>query len=919
MKPVLYCTAPLRSFLLVLAAATSLVASHPAAAALPAGVQRDAGVEGVEAFHLANGLSVLLAPDPGKATVTVNVTYRVGSRNESYGETGMAHLLEHLMFKGTPQHPDITGGLTAHGMRPNGTTWYDRTNYFETFAAAPENLEWALAMEADRMVHSNIAQHDLDSEMTVVRNEMERGENSPEGILSERTLAAAFQWHNYGKSTIGARADVENVSIARLQAFYRNWYQPDNAVLVVAGKFDSDATLARIEQVFGSIPRPARELQKTYTLDPVQEGERVVVLRRPGDLQHLDIVYHGVAAAAPDFAAFQVLAAVMGDPPYGRLHQALTTQALATTTGAAVYALREPGMLEVTVTLRKDQSLERAESKALEVLEGLAQRPITDKEVERVRTRMLADFDKTFADPERFGVALSGAIAAGDWRLFFVLRNDLRTVTAEQVQRVGLQWLKASNRTLGRGIPVDHADNSPPPALADVAARLRDFHPDASVSQGEAFDPSPENIEQHLQRSELPGGLKLVMLPKRTRGHTVSARLQLHWGTAESLRGLATVGQLAGSLLDRGGAGLSREQIRERFDQLQAKVSLGGGPTGVSVAIETVAEHLPQALALAARLLREPAYPDAEFAQMRGEMLAGAEEGRKDPQSMAMRALSIHLDHYPADDIRHAGTLDEDIAALNAVTREQITAFQQRFFCAGHGEVAVVGDFDPAAVDTALRAGLDGWKCSETYTPVLDEFAAPRPERIQLETPGKANAVLYARLAFPLRDDDPDAALLTLGNYILGEGFLNSRLATRIRQKEGLSYGVGSFLHLNRDVADSSFGAYAIYAPENRERLERAFGEELARVLRDGYSSAEVDAARQSLLQSRRLGRAQDGGLAGLLTEYLRLGRTMAFSQQSDERIQQATPEALLAAMRKWIDPARLTTVLAGDFARDRR
>ena len=295
-----------------------------------------------------------MAPDPGKATVTVNVTYRVGSRNENYGETGMAHLLEHLMFKGTPQHPDIAGGLTRHGMRPNGTTWYDRTNYFETFAAAPENLTWALEMEADRMVNSNIARRDLDSEMTVVRNEMERGENSPDAILSEKTTAAAFQWHNYGKSTIGARADVENVSIERLQAFYRTWYQPDNAVLVVAGRFEVGAVLNQVNRLFGAIPRPTRVLPKTYTLDPVQEGERLVVLRRPGDIQHLEFIYHAVPAAAPEFQAFQVLAAILGDPPFGRLHKALTTEGLATGTSARMYALLEPGMLECSIDLRRD-------------------------------------------------------------------------------------------------------------------------------------------------------------------------------------------------------------------------------------------------------------------------------------------------------------------------------------------------------------------------------------------------------------------------------------------------------------------------------------------------------------------------------------------------------------------------------------
>ncbi len=921
-RPALSLRAPFHRLALFLTIATGgmtimaapVHAAEAPAAPLPAGVTRGVSVEGVDEYHLANGLTVLLAPDPGKATITVNVTYRVGSRHENYGETGMAHLLEHMLFKGTPNHPDIPGGLTRHGMRPNGTTWYDRTNYFETFPATAENLSWALDMEADRMVHSKVARSDLDSEMTVVRNEMERGENSPETILSERSMAAAFNWHNYGKSTIGARSDVEGVDISHLQAFYRTWYQPDNAVLVVAGRIDPAAVLQEVARDFGSIPRPTRVLRKTYTVEPVQDGERLVVLRRAGDVQHVNIVYHTVSAVSADFPAVQVLAAILGDTPSGRLHRELTAKGLATDTGAMVYALAEPGMLECSIDLRQDQSIAKAEQVALQVLEDIAHAPVTEQEVEQARKRLLTQIDQTFADPEHFGVALSGAIAAGDWRLFFIQRDDLRKVRAADVQRVAEAWLKPSNRTLGRFLPEEASARAPVAGPDNLAARLATFHPGAAVAQGERFDATPEAIEQRLQRSALKGGLKLALLPKTNRGGTVSARLALHWGTAQSLFGQAEVGQFAASLIDRGGAGLTRQQIRERFDQLQARVSIGGSASGVAVGIETVRDNLPEVLRLVGRLLREPAYPEAEFQQQKTEVLAGIEESRKEPQSVAMNALGQHLDHYPAGDLRHATTIEEDLKNAQSVSRDQVVAFHQRFFAAAHGELGVVGDFDPAAVTSAVDGALGNWPTSEPYEVVSESFAPPRPAVLMLETPDKANAFFYARMALPLRDDAADAPLLALANFILGEGFLNSRLATRIRQKEGLSYGVGSMLHLNRDVAASDFSAYAIYAPENRVRLEQAFREELARVLRDGYSAEEVEAAKQALLQNRKLGRAQDGGLAGLLTDYTRLGRTMAFSAQSDARIAAATPDELNATLRRYLDPAQLTLVFAGDF-----
>src|SRR5262245_54734654 len=301
-------------------------------------------VEGIAEYRLANGLQVLLAPDDSKPSTTVNATYRVGSRHENYGETGMAHLLEHLIFKGTPTHPTVWAEFSKRGLRANGTTWVDRTNYFASFAANEQNLRWYLGWQADAMVNSFIARKDLDTEMTVVRNEMEMGENEPSRILFEKTLAAMFQWHNYGKSTIGARSDVENVDIGRLQAFYRAYYQPDNATLIVSGKFDPARTMGWIEQSFGRIAKPKRTLPRLYTIDPVQDGERSVTLRRVGGVPQVMLGYHIPAGADPDYPAMELIALIVGDSPSGRAHKRLVEAGLASAVSAESLAMAEPGV-----------------------------------------------------------------------------------------------------------------------------------------------------------------------------------------------------------------------------------------------------------------------------------------------------------------------------------------------------------------------------------------------------------------------------------------------------------------------------------------------------------------------------------------------------------------------------------------------
>src|SRR5438034_11356485 len=223
-----------------------------------------ATVEGVTEYRLANGARVLLFPEMSRPTVTINMTVLVGSRHEGYGETGMAHLLEHMVFKGTPTFPDVPKALRDHGANFNGTTNVDRTNYFETMPATDENLEFGIHLEADRLVNSYVKREDLLSEMTVVRNEFERGENSPQGVLMQRIHAAAYGWHNYGKSTIGNRSDIERVPIENLKAFYKEHYQPDNVVLIVAGKFEEAKALALVRKHLGSIPKPKRKLDDTY-------------------------------------------------------------------------------------------------------------------------------------------------------------------------------------------------------------------------------------------------------------------------------------------------------------------------------------------------------------------------------------------------------------------------------------------------------------------------------------------------------------------------------------------------------------------------------------------------------------------------------------------------------------------------------
>jgi zinc protease len=884
--------------------------------ALPKGIERVTSVEGITEYRMQNGLRVLLFPDQSKQTIVVNVTYLVGSKHENYGETGMAHLLEHLVFKGTPKHPNIPEELTSHGTRPNGSTWFDRTNYFETFAATEENLKWALDLEADRMINSFIAKKDLDSEMTVVRNEFELGENSPFGVLLDRLFGTAYIWHNYSKSTIGARSDIENVPIDRLQAFYKRYYQPDNAVLLIAGKFDEKQTLELVNQYFGPIPKPARELPKIYTSEPVQDGERLVTIRRVGDTQIVAAGYHVPAGSHPDTAAVSILLQVLADTPSGRLHKALVEAKKASSVFNFPYIFGEPSMFIVGAEVRQEQSLDAARDTLLQTTEDLTKTPVTKEEVERARAQLLKQIELNLNSSENVGLELSEWIGMGDWRLLFINRDRLRKVSPEDVQRAASTYLKSSNRTLAQFIPTQKPDRSEIPPTPDVLALVKDYKGDAKLESGEAFDPSPANIDTRTTRSATPGGLKLALLPKKTRGNTVVADLLLGLGDEKSLMNRGTAGQLAVQMLDRGTSKHTRQQIKDEFDKLKARVGIGGGPDTVNVRIETVRENLPAVLKLVAEVLREPSFPANEFEQLKQEQLAAIEQQRTEPTAVAFVAIQRHLRPYPKGHVKYTSTPDEDIAEVKSTTLDDVKKFYVDFFGLQRGELAVVGDFDDQAIAKLAHELFSGWKSKQPYARIAESYKDIAAINQSLETPDKANAFFVAAQNLNLRDDDPDYPALILGNYMLGGGFLNSRLATRIRQKEGLSYGVGSQLQVSGIDKNGAFFGFAIYAPQNVTKLEAAFKEEIAKVLKDGFTADEIKSAKTGWLQSRKVSRAQDGELAGRLRNYAYLNRTLAWDAELEKKVEDLTPEQIVAAMRKYLDPAKVSIVKAGDFAK---
>ncbi|CAN5920580.1 pitrilysin family protein [soil metagenome] len=897
--------------------AASAAVAQPAAQVppqrTPGGLVKVTSVEGIDEYRLANGLQVLLVPDDSKPTTTVNLTYRVGSRYENYGETGMAHLLEHMLFKGTPTHRQVWNDFSKRGLNANGSTSYDRTNYTAKFSANDDNLQWYIGWLADSMVNSFVARKDLDTEMTVVRNEMEKGENSPERILLQQTMAVMFDWHNYGKSTIGARADVENVDIPRLQAFYHQYYQPDNATLIVSGRFDPRRVLDWVAGSFGKIPKPTRKLPVQYTLDPAQDGERSVTLRRVGGTPLVFAGYHVPAAADPAAAAVEILAIVLGDTPSGRLHKRLTEAQLASSTFAFSWELAEPGVFMLGAELAPGQDVDKARDALIAVSESFAREPVTAEEIQRAKAKWAKGWEQAFTNPETVGISLSESIAQGDWRLFFLTRDRVRDVTLADVQRVATQYLLPSNRTLGTYLPTDAPVRAPAPVKVDVAKAMKDFKPEAAAAKVEAFEATPANIDARTQTFTV-GGVKAAVLPKGTRGSAVRATLTLHFGDEKTLFGQGETADAVAALLDKGSKSMSREQVQDRLDALKTEIDIGGSPGQVTVTISSRREFLPGAIELIGELLRDPSLPPAALEELKRQSLTAIEQQRKEPGAVAGNTLARLGNPYPRGDVRYARTFDEMVADVDALSIANVRAFHSRFYGARQGEFGASGDMDVAAVKTALQKAFGNWNnAGEPYTRVPQPLVPVKAARLLLPTPDKQNATMLVQLPVPLSDGDADYPALMMANRILGSAG-SSRLWKRIRETEGLSYDVRSGISWNSQEPNSEWQASAIFAPQNRAKVEAAFREELARALKDGFTAQELAEGQRGLLNLRQLSRAQDGSVAASLANNLYLGRTYAISAKVDAALAALTLDQVNAALRKYITPDAFVSAFAGDF-----
>jgi zinc protease len=908
-------------------------------------------VETISEYALPNGLQVLLLHDTNKPVATVNITYRVGSRHEGVGETGSAHLLEHMLFKPSGKVDNPKTEMAALGMRWNGTTSYDRTNYFASFLSnddkATERMDYMLGWLAGMMTQAKFTRADLDSEMTVVRNEFERAQNEPGRVLTERMRAAAFSYHGYRHSVLGARSDIENIPLDALYAFYRKHYRPDNATLIITGRFDEAAVKARITTEFGAIAKPAAPLPATYSLDPVQDGERSVVLRRTGGLGSTAVMYHMPAGGTREGVAARILAETLTQRG-GPLARGLVSQQLAVTEWAYYSATREPGFLTVGIGLpekAEGASDEQVRIKSIASAAALAKvvetyQP-TDAEVQTARNTLLAGVRATLRDAESTGQTLSEMVAMGDWRLLFGLRDALDSMTGDEVRSLARSYLLESNRTAGTYLPQSSTEpvaNARAPAIGIpdatqfVAARatsaraggeIASLNSPANASatavvKADSFEITPAVLAQRTERAQLTvagaPGLKLAVLTRAAKDDRVTATLRLRWGTADSLKGSGASAPMIAPLLLEGTSQMNAVQIKERMQALDARITFFSVSGFLSANMEFPAANTQAVLALLGQLLRESRFTDAAFERNQRSMLASMQNIKANTVSIAGNALERNYrpkSLYSQGDPREIRSFEESEAQIRQAKADDLRSYWQRFGSAQVGELVLLGPVALAPVQAQMQALWGDWASSEKHVPWAASYAAPQADKtITVPMADKANASYIGRIALAMNDNDPDyPALFTAVQLLSRQG-----LWERVREKEGLSYGVGANLSVPTEGNAAAIDINASFAPANLARLRTAIREVLTDRRDKGFSALEVNLAKSAIVNRRTEQRVQPANAVGSIANNLRYDRPLDYAAKFDIAYQQLDAAAVNTALKKYLDPERLWEVVAGSF-----
>jgi zinc protease len=877
------------------------------AAASPAQSPASALTAGVQETVLPNGLTLLVKEVRSAPVVSFFVWYRAGSRNEHTGITGVSHLLEHMLFKGTKRYRlgEIPRTLYLNGAASNASTYYDWTNYYATIAS--DRLELAVQIEADRMVNSRIDKADLDSEMTVVRSELEGGENSPGRLLWQAVASTAFHAHPYRWPVIGWRSDVENMGHEALLRYYRTHYGPNNAVAVVVGDVAAAEALRIVRKHFGPI-KPIPKPPAVHTVEPPQRGERRVIVRRAGSLPMAMVAWKVPDGLHPDSYALDVLGGVLGEGRTSRLYQALVEKGVASRTDAGSPSLRDPSIFYVSATARPGVTAERLEAALLEEVERVVAAPVTAEELARTQRRAETAFVFQTSSVTAQARQLGSWAMIGDWRYLETYLDRVKALTPADVHAVARRYFVADARTVGHFVPAE-GGGAPPPPPREASARVdRPKRGDRPIPLPRPSTAKAPN--RQVSRFTLDNGISIIV-QESSATPTFALRANLPAGGLVEPRDRPGVSGMTASMLSRGTERRTAREFATALEDVGASLGAGSDTLTTTVTGAALTRDFDLVLDLFAEILRQPSFPIDEMERLKGEALAGIVQAKSNPDRVADRAFDRIV--YPVDHPLRPHTFEEMEAAVTALTRDHLVGFHRRQFGPDRMIVVVVGDVTPDRVRDALQKRFGDWPRNPGALPLVPPdlpLLQTAPAALQIPIPDKSQSSIVWGHAGGLRRKDPDFYATQVMGLVLGGGALVSRLGNAIRDEQGLAYSVYSYF--DASLHPGPFRTVLGTNPTNTKKALAALEAEIQRIRRDGVTAREVDEAVAYLTGRFPLRLETNGGVSEILLGMEFYGLGDDYIDRYADYYRAVTVPQVNAAARAHLHPDRAAVVIAG-------
>jgi zinc protease len=911
-------------------------ASSSASSAAPS-VSRDEK-SGVHEAMLPNGMKVLVLEKPGAPIVATQVWYRVGAVDERPGETGLAHYLEHVMFKGTKaiQKGQIDLLTFRAGGANNASTWTDFTNYWFNFEAS--RLKLALEIEADRMRNCAFIPKEFEAERGAVLNEMHAGHDQPGGRLDEEVDAAGYVVHPYHHPTIGWQQEVESVPRSTVIGFYDRYYMPNNAILVVVGDVKAADVVALAAEAFREV-EPGPKPPAVTEVEPAQRGEKRLVLEEETDTPRVMVAWHTVAVGDDDDYVLDVLSGVLGGGKSSRLHRRLVEKDQSCVDVSVWNETRKfPGRFKVMCEGQSDADPRAIEQAVHEEIARFAAEGPTEKEMEKAKNNLLAR--DLFSRETAAGTAerLGQMECSRSWRIFAEWPDRIRAVTADQVKAAAAKYLTAMNRTVGWSVaPAQARLATPPapppaggavstgaegegaataakaPASAPAMARKAEppAEPDARATFRGGLRRTPDfsipadkggAVKIAPRVEKLPNGLT-VLLQRHGSLPVLSFDLLIPGGVlVEAKPGLA---HLTGDLLDEGAGERNSEQIAETLDFLGAVLSTDAS----GARAHCLAKDSDAVLDLLADVILRPRFEEAEVDKCRKSQLSEISSEEDNPSVVGRKAFlkAIYGDHP------FGRLLRGDAASVGSLKREDLVAHHAKWFTPDRAVLAVAGDFDPDAMLAAVTKRFSGWKAGGAAQPALPEVK-PLAKGVRIDCPmeGKSQSNVYVGNV-AIRRNDPDYIPLLVLDHILGTGpGFSDRLSKDLRDEQGLAYTVyGNATRSAREEPGTFTGFIACLGNDLPKALDGMLGH-IRRIREEAVSDVELADAKSYVIGSQVFRYETSSQISGELVNLQYFGLGFDYPAKFPELVNAVTKEEVLRVAKKHLHPDNCAIVVSG-------